>query len=63
MQLFPLGHRVLQILTPSVRRFYDVQRGRILCNGKDITHVNVYAYRRHLSLVAQEATLFQGMNP
>ena len=42
-------------------RFYDVDEGRILCNGIDVTKINVYAYRRHLSLVAQEATLFQGM--
>ncbi|KJK88325.1 Multidrug resistance protein [Metarhizium anisopliae BRIP 53284] len=43
-----------------LERFYDVERGRILCNGRDIKDVNIYAYRRHLSLVAQEATLFQG---
>ena len=43
-----------------LERFYDVEKGRILCNGKDVRDVNVYAYRRHLSLVAQEATLFQG---
>ncbi|OAA43168.1 MDR efflux pump ABC3 [Metarhizium rileyi] len=43
-----------------LERFYDVEKGRILCNGRDIMDVNVYAYRRHLSLVAQEATLFQG---
>lgn len=41
-------------------RFYDLEKGRILCNGKDITDLNVYQYRKHLSLVAQEATLFQG---
>ncbi|KAI1082957.1 P-loop containing nucleoside triphosphate hydrolase protein [Whalleya microplaca] len=43
-----------------LERFYDVQRGRILANGTDITDVNVYDYRKHLSLVAQEPTLFQG---
>ncbi|KAI1335902.1 P-loop containing nucleoside triphosphate hydrolase protein [Xylariaceae sp. FL0016] len=43
-----------------LERFYDVQRGRILANGVDISSVNVYAYRKHLSLVAQEPTLFQG---
>ncbi|QUC19675.1 uncharacterized protein UV8b_03916 [Ustilaginoidea virens] len=43
-----------------LERFYDVDEGRILCNGIDVTKINVYAYRRHLSLVAQEATLFQG---
>jgi len=43
-----------------LERFYDLQKGRILCNGKDITDVNLYEYRKLLSLVAQEATLFQG---
>ncbi|KAI1408914.1 P-loop containing nucleoside triphosphate hydrolase protein [Hypoxylon sp. FL1857] len=43
-----------------LERFYDVQRGQILANGTDIAQINVYDYRRHLSLVAQEPTLFQG---
>ncbi|KAM4054808.1 ABC transporter [Hirsutella rhossiliensis] len=43
-----------------LERFYDLDKGRILCNGKDITEVNLHAYRGHLSLVAQEPTLFQG---
>ncbi|KAJ3480950.1 hypothetical protein NLG97_g7941 [Lecanicillium saksenae] len=43
-----------------LERFYDPHRGRILCNGQDIAESNVYRYRDHLSLVAQEATLFQG---
>ncbi|KAH9897536.1 P-loop containing nucleoside triphosphate hydrolase protein [Xylariomycetidae sp. FL2044] len=43
-----------------LERFYDPQKGRILANGTDITDVNVFAYRKHLSLVAQEPTLFQG---
>lgn len=43
-----------------LERFYDVQHGQILANDTDIASVNVYDYRRHLSLVAQEATLFQG---
>lgn len=43
-----------------LERFYDLQGGQILANGTDIAQVNVYDYRRHLSLVAQEPTLFQG---
>ncbi|KAI1659984.1 P-loop containing nucleoside triphosphate hydrolase protein [Daldinia decipiens] len=43
-----------------LERFYDLQRGQILANGIDIAQINVYDYRRHLSLVAQEPTLFQG---
>lgn len=46
-----------------LERFYDVQSGQILCNGKDIRDVNVYEYRKLMSLVAQEATLFQGECP
>ncbi|KAI6785706.1 Multidrug resistance protein 1A-like protein [Emericellopsis cladophorae] len=43
-----------------LERFYDINAGRILVNDVDITDVNIYAYRKHLSLVAQEPTLFQG---
>ena len=43
-----------------LERFYDPLRGQILFNGKDITDVNVYEYRKLLSLVAQEPSLFQG---
>lgn len=44
-------------------RFYDLDKGRILCNGQDIAEVNIFDYRKHLSLVAQEPTLFQGQFP
>ncbi|KAK4136489.1 P-loop containing nucleoside triphosphate hydrolase protein [Trichocladium antarcticum] len=43
-----------------LERFYDVSRGQILFNGKDISDVNVYEYRKLLSLVAQEPSLFHG---
>ncbi|KAH7120551.1 multidrug resistance-type transporter protein, partial [Dactylonectria macrodidyma] len=43
-----------------LERFYEPDQGRILCNGRDIAEMNIYAYRRQLALVAQEATLFQG---
>ncbi|KAI8635390.1 P-loop containing nucleoside triphosphate hydrolase protein [Xylariaceae sp. FL1651] len=43
-----------------LERFYDVQHGQILANGTDISNINVYEYRKQLSLVAQEPTLFQG---
>ncbi|RSL61962.1 hypothetical protein CEP54_006005 [Fusarium duplospermum] len=43
-----------------LERFYQPDKGQILCNGKDISDVNIYTYRKHLSLVAQEPTLFQG---
>lgn len=43
-----------------LERFYDVQSGSVLINGKNIKDVDVYEYRKLLSLVAQEPTLFQG---
>ncbi|KAF4977252.1 hypothetical protein FZEAL_6192 [Fusarium zealandicum] len=43
-----------------MERFYDLDKGRILLNGHDATNINVYEYRKYFSLVAQEATLFQG---
>ncbi|KAI1311404.1 multidrug resistance protein [Xylaria venustula] len=43
-----------------LERFYDVNRGQILANGTDITSVDAHEYRKTLSLVAQEPTLFQG---
>ncbi|KAI5867037.1 P-loop containing nucleoside triphosphate hydrolase protein [Durotheca rogersii] len=43
-----------------LERFYDVQRGQILANGRDIATLDVRDYRRHLSLVAQEPNLFSG---
>ncbi|KAI4761868.1 ABC transporter [Aureobasidium sp. EXF-3400] len=45
-----------------LERFYDVDpgQGNITCNGININDMNVYDYRRHLSLVAQEPTMFRG---
>jgi ATP-binding cassette subfamily B (MDR/TAP) protein 1 len=45
-----------------LERFYDVdsRHGAITCNGTNINDINVYDYRRHLSLVAQEPTMFRG---
>ncbi|ROW16183.1 hypothetical protein VPNG_01887 [Cytospora leucostoma] len=43
-----------------LERFYDYQRGSIMCNGRDIRSFDVHEYRKMLSLVSQEAALFQG---
>lgn len=43
-----------------LEQFYQVQGGSILIDGQDVTELNVQEYRKIMSLVAQEATLFQG---
>ncbi|KAF7928453.1 uncharacterized protein EAE98_005509 [Botrytis deweyae] len=43
-----------------LERFYDVQKGKILCNDTDISELEVREYRKIISLVAQEPTLFEG---
>ncbi|KAK2038158.1 lipid A export ATP-binding/permease msbA [Colletotrichum somersetense] len=43
-----------------LQRFYDVGEGEILFNNTPITDLDVFQYRKLMSLVAQEATLFQG---
>jgi ATP-binding cassette, subfamily B (MDR/TAP), member 1 len=40
--------------------FYEIQKGKILCNGCNISELDVHEYRKVISLVAQEPTLFQG---
>lgn len=45
-----------------LERFYEPERGQILCNGMDVSGVDVYTFRRHLSLVAQEPNLMQGQH-
>src|SRR5215813_7952611 len=41
-------------------RFYDVQRGQILLDGKDIRTLNLQDLRRHFGIVLQEPFLFTG---
>lgn len=43
-----------------LERFYDPDSGTILCGEQDITSVSTTTYRSHLSLVAQESTLYEG---
>lgn len=43
-----------------LERFYEPQGGQILANGTDIAKIDVYKYRKYLSLVAQEPNIFQG---
>lgn len=43
-----------------LERFYSPQKGKILCNGTDVADIDEKEYRRAISLVAQEPTLYQG---
>src|SRR5277367_5633485 len=45
---------------PCLTSFYEVRKGKILCNGCNISELDVREYRKMISLVAQEPTLFQG---
>ncbi|WP_459129861.1 ABC transporter ATP-binding protein [Guggenheimella bovis] len=41
-------------------RFYDVQKGRITADGKDIRELNVKGFRDHIAIVLQDPFLFKG---
>jgi ATP-binding cassette subfamily B (MDR/TAP) protein 1 len=43
-----------------LEQFYPIQRGSIMLDGINIKDLDVTEYRKIFSLVAQEATLFQG---
>ena len=43
-----------------LERFYDASSGHILYNGQDITTFDPAEYRKQMSLVSQEPTLYQG---
>ncbi|KAI9817283.1 MAG: GTPase-activating protein [Thelocarpon impressellum] len=43
-----------------LERFYDPLAGGVYVDGKEISGLNLLEYRRHLALVSQEPTLYQG---
>lgn len=43
-----------------IERFYDVMAGQVFIDGRDIREYNVKSLRRHIALVAQEPTLYDG---
>ncbi|MCJ1350668.1 MAG: hypothetical protein MMC33_000649 [Icmadophila ericetorum] len=43
-----------------VERFYDIQSGSIKYDGVELSSINLLEYRKKLSLVSQEPTLYQG---
>jgi ATP-binding cassette, subfamily B (MDR/TAP), member 1 len=42
-----------------LERFSDPQKGKILCNDTNIADIDEKEYRKSISLVAQEQTLYQ----
>lgn len=43
-----------------LERFYDPFAGKVLVDGRNVATFNVNSYRKHLALVSQEPTLYQG---
>jgi len=43
-----------------MERFYDVQKGSVLIDGRDIRSCSLAHLRSHIALVSQEPTLFSG---
>lgn len=43
-----------------LERFYDALAGGVYVDGNEVTGLNLVDYRRHLALVSQEPTLYQG---
>ena len=41
-----------------IQRFYDVDEGTVLLDGKDLRHLNLRWLRRHIGVVSQEPVLF-----
>ncbi|CUS12590.1 unnamed protein product [Tuber aestivum] len=46
-------------LISILERFYDIDAGRVLIDGKDIADFDIESYRNCVSLVAQEPILYQ----
>ncbi|KAH9945555.1 P-loop containing nucleoside triphosphate hydrolase protein [Amylocystis lapponica] len=51
--------RVSTLLT-GIERHYDPLSGLVILDGQDISELNVQAYRKKISLVSQEPTLYSG---
>ncbi|SPO30387.1 probable Leptomycin B resistance protein pmd1 [Ustilago trichophora] len=43
-----------------IQRFYDTLSGRVTIDGQDISNLNLGEIRKHMSLVSQEPTLYDG---
>ncbi len=43
-----------------IERFYDPLQGRITLDGQDLSSLNLKSMRKHIALVSQEPTLYEG---
>ncbi|MTI48601.1 ABC transporter ATP-binding protein [Sporosalibacterium faouarense] len=43
-----------------INRFYDIQKGEILIDGKNIKEIDKYELRKHIGIVLQDVFLFTG---
>lgn len=43
-----------------IMKFYDIDKGKILIDGKDIKDINVETLRRNIGVVLQDTKLFYG---
>ena len=43
-----------------ISRFYEIQKGRILIDGQDVTTINLHSLRRNIAVVVQDVFLFTG---
>lgn len=43
-----------------ISRFYDIQKGKILIDGKNIKEIDKYELRQHIGVVLQDVFLFTG---
>ena len=41
-----------------IMKFYDIDKGKILIDGKDIKDINVETLRRNIGVVLQDTKLF-----
>lgn len=47
-------------ITSLLLRFYDIQQGEILINGKNLKDFNLRSFRKKIGVVQQEPSLFSG---
>ena len=47
-------------VTNLISRFYDIEEGEILFDGKDIRDYNKYSLRKNIAMVLQDTHLFTG---